>query len=56
MIVKIFEKQLLLPEGMLVVEHSSEWDFSEMKWFQEIRSYGRVNFSFFRNTVDGESG
>jgi 16S rRNA (guanine(966)-N(2))-methyltransferase RsmD len=49
MVVNVFKKSLLLPQGMLVVEHSSGWDFSEMEWFFDVRKYGRVHFSFFTN-------
>ena len=45
----IFEKQLLLPDGMLIIEHSREIDFKAHPQFSQHRNYGKVNFSFFRN-------
>ncbi|MEI6123140.1 MAG: RsmD family RNA methyltransferase [Bacteroidota bacterium] len=44
---RIFEKELLLPDGLLVMEHSREHDFSAHPHFSQHRSYGKVNFSFF---------
>lgn len=43
----VFEKELLKPESILVVEHEKHLDFSDYPNFQENRQYGRVNFSFF---------
>ena len=43
----VFEKELLKPDGILVVEHEKKLDFSEHLNFQENRQYGRANFSFF---------
>ena len=43
----VFQKGLLQPNGILVVEHEKYLDFSEHPNFQENRQYGRVNFSFF---------
>jgi 16S rRNA (guanine(966)-N(2))-methyltransferase RsmD len=43
----IFEKNLLNPGGVLVVEHKGRLDFSEFANFTEHRNYGNVNFSFF---------
>jgi 16S rRNA (guanine(966)-N(2))-methyltransferase RsmD len=42
----VFEKQLLNPEGMLIIEHPREIDFSKHPSFSQKRSYGQVNFSF----------
>ena len=44
----IFEKQLLTPEGIFVLEHGKDYDFSQHSHFLEHRSYGSVNFSLFR--------
>lgn len=39
----------VVKEGTLVIiEHSGSYDFSELPGFIEKRSYGSVNFSFFR--------
>ncbi len=43
----VFERNLLLPEGWLVVEHSRDYDFSGLANFQQQRTYGKVNFSIF---------
>lgn len=38
---------------LVIVEHSSKYDFSQIAGFQEKRSYGSVNFSMF--IVGGET-
>jgi 16S rRNA (guanine966-N2)-methyltransferase len=43
----IFTKQLLKPEGMLILEHKKAADFSHLPFFFNHRTYGNVNFSFF---------
>lgn len=43
----IFDKKLLKPEGMFVLEHSSHNSFSAHPRFSDHRAYGNVNFSFF---------
>lgn len=40
---------LLKPEGLLVVEHGKQNDFSQLPQFLDHRQYGSVNFSIFRN-------
>lgn len=47
----VFDNRLLLEEGMLVVEHSSRTDLSDLKHFSNKRKYGGSVFSFFENTV-----
>lgn len=44
----IFEYELLKPEGVFVLEHGKNYDFSQEPHFVEHRSYGSVNFSLFR--------
>ncbi len=44
----IFEHELLKPEGVFVLEHGKNYDFSQEPHFVEHRSYGSVNFSLFR--------
>ncbi len=44
----VFEHELLKPEGIFVLEHGKDYDFSEEPHFVEHRSYGSVNFSLFR--------
>ncbi|MFY7812204.1 MAG: RsmD family RNA methyltransferase [Flavobacterium sp.] len=44
----VFEHNLLNPEGLLVIEHSSKMDFSTLQHFEVTRKYGGSSFSFFR--------
>lgn len=45
---QVLEGDLLRPDGMLIFEHSKKMDFSGHKWFWQSRSYGSVQFSFFK--------
>ena len=47
----IFDKNLLNKKGMFVFEHESSKDYSTLESFEEIRKYGNVSFSFFKNKV-----
>ena len=44
----IFEKKILREDGLFVMEHSKENDFSTLPYFNQHRNYGAVNFSFFQ--------
>jgi len=44
----VFEKELLKEEGIFVLEHGKDYDFSQHPHFLEHRSYGSVNFSLFK--------
>ena len=44
----IFERQLLNDDGILVLEHGKDHDFSQHPHFVEHRQYGSVNFSLFK--------
>ena len=44
----IFEKEILNDEGVFVLEHGAQDNFSEHPHFVEHRSYGSVNFSLFK--------
>lgn len=44
----VFDGERLKEDGILIFEHSSKQDFSEHPNFWQLRSYGSVNFSFFR--------
>ncbi len=44
----IFEKGILKPDGLFVLEHGKDYDFAQHPHFQSHRSYGSVNFTFFR--------
>ncbi len=43
----VFEGNVLKPNGLFVLEHPKEYNFSKYPGFKEIRNYGKVNFSFF---------
>ena len=43
----VFEKNLLLPGGLLIVEHQSLQNLSNHPAFVEQRKYGHSSFSFF---------
>ncbi|NQU34349.1 MAG: 16S rRNA (guanine(966)-N(2))-methyltransferase RsmD [Bacteroidetes bacterium] len=49
---KVFEYDLLNPDGWLIIEHPGELDLSKELNFHEHRKYGRVNFSFFHKAID----
>lgn len=44
----ILERQLLNEDGLLIFEHSKEYDFSKFQGFFQLRKYGAVHFSFFK--------
>lgn len=44
---------MLKPESIFVIEHSRQYDFSDLPHFSDHRVYGSVNFSIFR--LDGDS-
>lgn len=43
----VFNRELLTPKGMLILEHSKDYQFSSHPHFLEVRAYGSVHFSFF---------
>ncbi|WP_428329467.1 16S rRNA (guanine(966)-N(2))-methyltransferase RsmD [Mucilaginibacter sp.] len=45
----IFEKNLVAPGGLLIVEHQSLQNLSNHPAFVEHRTYGHSSFSFFKN-------
>ena len=45
----VFKAGLLKPDGIFVLEHSRNNDFSSLAQFDQQRVYGSVNFSLFRN-------
>ncbi len=44
----VFDRNLLRPDGLLIFEHSKKMDFSHYNEFWQLRSYGSVQFSFFK--------
>jgi 16S rRNA (guanine(966)-N(2))-methyltransferase RsmD len=43
----IFEKELLIEHGILILEHSKQNNFENHPYFNFSNNYGSVNFSFF---------
>ena len=48
----VFEKQLLLENGVLIIEHSKHTDLSKLEHFTNQRKYGGSVFSFFEWTQE----
>ena len=44
----VLDNDLLKPDGIFVLEHGKNYDFSQAPRFVDHRSYGSVNFSLFR--------
>jgi hypothetical protein len=44
----VFERGLLNPGGLLVIEHGPKTKLEELSFFMQHRKYGNVNFSFFK--------
>lgn len=44
----IFEKELLLPDGLFVLEHNPRHEFLNHPRLADVRHYGQTYFSFFR--------
>lgn len=45
----VFERNLLHPNGRLIVEHGRETTLIDLPHFEFVRNYGNVYFSFFIN-------
>ncbi|UII76312.1 RsmD family RNA methyltransferase [Flagellimonas sp. HMM57] len=43
----VFERELLLENGLLIIEHSDQTNLSQHEHFSESRKYGGSIFSFF---------
>lgn len=48
----VFEKQLLLPDGIFVLEHTPRNDYQKHPNFFRMKNYGTTVFSFFKQTND----
>ena len=48
----IFDKGVLTDDGIFILEHPREYDFEEHPHFWQHRVYGKVNFTFFANSID----
>lgn len=44
----IFERGILTPDGIFILEHDAGHDFTGWKHFQQVRKYSKVMFSFFQ--------
>lgn len=51
----VFAKNMLLDDGVLIVEHSKHTDLSAHKKHSYDKRYGGNVFSFFENTTSGET-
>ncbi len=47
---RFFEKSLLKPDGIFILEHSDKKSFEEHPNFIEVKKYGKVHFSFFADS------
>lgn len=43
----ILNSNILAKNGLFILEHPKEFDFTAHACFKELRNYGKVNFSFF---------
>ena len=43
----IFDADILNKNGLFILEHPKNYEFSKYAEFKELRNYGKVNFSFF---------
>ena len=44
----VFEQKLLAQDGLFILEHNFNYDFSKSIYFKEMRKYGSTQFSFFQ--------
>ncbi|WP_276391095.1 16S rRNA (guanine(966)-N(2))-methyltransferase RsmD [Eudoraea chungangensis] len=47
----IFKKNLLKPDGLLIIEHSKYTDLTKLPSYTEGKKYGSSAFSFFQSSV-----
>lgn len=47
---KVWERELLAPDGLLIVEQASATSLAGLRYFLESRKYGGSSFSFFSPT------
>lgn len=45
----VLARNLLSENGIFIIEHPKNFDFSKQPQFTELRRYGSVHFSFFKN-------
>ena len=46
----VFEKNMLLPEGIFVLEHTPRNDYQHHPHFLKLKNYGTTVFTFFAQT------
>ena len=47
-----FERELLLDDGIVILEHSTRMKLNDLPYFEETRKYGGSSFSFFSNSAN----
>lgn len=52
---RVLSRNLVYPEGYLILEHPDTYDFSAHPAFVKEKKYGNVHFSFFRPRGDAET-
>ena len=50
----ILEKDMLAPDGLLILEHGKDHNFAHHPHFVQERVYGSVHFSFFQHHIATE--
>ncbi len=48
----VFEKNMLLPEGIFVLEHTPRNDYQQHPHFLRIKNYGTTVFTFFKQKTE----
>lgn len=51
---QILEADIMNPGGILVLEHSDRYNFTDNPCFDQLREYGKVLFSMFRKPRDAQ--
>ncbi|MDP4184100.1 MAG: RsmD family RNA methyltransferase [Bacteroidota bacterium] len=47
----LFSKDILKPDGIFILEHPANFNFSSLPYFSRERKYGHVHFSFFSKNI-----
>ncbi|MBQ0159515.1 MAG: 16S rRNA (guanine(966)-N(2))-methyltransferase RsmD [Bacteroidales bacterium] len=50
----VFDQQLLTDDGIFILEHPREYQFEDHPHFWQHRNYGKVNFTFFAQTLSSD--
>lgn len=51
----VFERNLLKPNGLLIIEHGKQTDISQFDTYEKTRNFGNVYFSFFSKQTELEN-